>query len=118
MYLEYQLKCCAHIKGCVKIFIYCWIHKVYSDNLVKFIPHRLSFIPVCRLKLIATAFKNFKVFDTRGHFTGVTFRNQSPHYFVKFMNDVTFKIFVQISLVQIVNYYYYQNVLKDFLIIC
>ena len=52
--LEYQLKSCVHIKGCVKIFIYCCVHKVYSDNRVRFIPHCLRFIPVCRLKLTAT----------------------------------------------------------------
>ena len=59
--LEYQLKCWVHIKDCVKIFIYCWVHKVYSDNRVKFIPHRLSFIPVCRLKLtVTTGMKTIK----------------------------------------------------------
>ena len=72
VYLEYQLKCCVHAKDCVKIFIYCWVHKVYSDNRLKFMLHRLSFIPVCRLKLTATTYKSFKVFITRGHFTGVT----------------------------------------------
>ena len=116
VYLEYQLKCYVHTKGCVKIFIYCRVHKVYSNGRVKFILYFLSFIPFCRLKLTATTYKNSKVFITRGHFTGVTFRNQSGYYFVKFMNDITFKIFVHISLVQIVNYY--QNIMKDFLIIC
>ena len=53
--MEYQLKCYIHIKGCVKIFIYCRVHTVYSNNRVKFIPHCLSFIPVCRLNLTATA---------------------------------------------------------------
>ena len=54
MYLEYPLKCCVHIKGCVKIFIYCWVYRVYSNNRIKFIHHHLSFISVCRLKLTAT----------------------------------------------------------------
>ena len=51
VYLKYQLKSCVYLKGCVKIFIYCRVHKVYSNDRVKFLPHRLSFISVYRLKL-------------------------------------------------------------------
>ena len=60
IYLEYHLKYCVYIKVCVKIFIYCWVHKVYSDNHVKFIPQRFSFIGFCHLKLTATTIIIFK----------------------------------------------------------
>ena len=49
-----SVKVLCSYKSCVKIFIYFWVHKVYSNNHVKFIPHSFSFIPVCRLKLTAT----------------------------------------------------------------
>ena len=49
-----SVMCSVHIKGCVKIFIYCLVHKVYSNNCIKFILHHLSFMPIFRLKLTAT----------------------------------------------------------------
>ena len=58
VYLEYQLNSCVDIKGCVKILIYCWVHKVCFNIHIKFIPHRLSFITVGHLKLTATTHVN------------------------------------------------------------